>query len=80
MNASNGAGAAMAVSAIEKSRSHARRKGNRWAIVQQRMDALAEHVANGGAFPALAVAAGIDKSRVYQLWSMICGDLGAQAS
>jgi len=53
---------------------------NRKPHVLARMDALADHMAEGGTFIGFAGIAGVDKSRVHQMWRDICADLGPQAT
>lgn len=76
MTATNGAGAAGAASAIANPRPAPIRKPH----VLDRMDALADHMAEGGTFKEFAAIANVDPSRVHQMWRDICTDLGPQAA
>ena len=49
------------------------------AILRQDMDALAEHVANGGSLVGWARANGRHPTQVGRLWKRICNALGRQA-
>ncbi|KQM88442.1 hypothetical protein ASE67_01400 [Sphingomonas sp. Leaf23] len=57
-----------------------RRGGWRAQRVVAAMDRLADHIADGGTFPAFAIAEGTSRARPHQLWKMICADLGEQAA
>lgn len=60
-------------------RGAARRGPQRNPKTNEQIDALAQHVADGGTVSAWARESGIPSSWAHQLWGKICRDLGAQA-
>lgn len=79
MNAMTGVEAARAASTSDDLRPAPRAKRARLKDAQDRIDALAEHMAEGGTLAGFAATAGVHAVTASRIWATIRRELGPQA-